>query len=67
MQWFWLVLTIVIVTYTTFKVITEDFRQWGTFYIFAAITLFFYFIRRFMMKRMEKHQAYLNQKSDNKD
>lgn len=68
MQWFWLAMTVVVLIITTINVVNIGFREWGMYYIFAGVTFGFYLIRKFMIKRMEKHQAYLNQKEEeNKD
>jgi hypothetical protein len=64
MQWFWLGMTIFTLIYVTYNVINEGFRQWGMYYIFAGVTLFFFYVRKFMIKRMEKHQDFLNQKDN---
>lgn len=64
MQKFWLVMTILIVIAVTYLGITEGFGRWYFYYIFAALTLGLYFIRGYMMRRMEQHQEFLKQKEE---
>ena len=64
MQWFWLAMTLFILVVVTNNVIKIGFREWGLYYIFAVVTFLFFLIRKFMIKRMEKHQAYLNEKNN---
>lgn len=62
MQLFWLatgIVTIIAVTYLGF---TEGFERWASYYIFGVFAILLFFIRRFMMKRMVKHEAYLKNK-----
>jgi hypothetical protein len=66
MQVFWLSLAIVILLANTYMVVTEGWNQWGVNYIFAALALFIFLIRRMMMKRMQKHQQFLEEQSKNK-
>ncbi|HZH85837.1 MAG TPA: hypothetical protein VFD77_00875 [Brumimicrobium sp.] len=62
MQLFWLatgIVTIIAVTYLGF---TEGFERWASYYIFGVFAILLFFIRRFMMKRMVKHEEYLKNK-----
>lgn len=62
MQKFWLafgLVTIIAVTILGFK---DGFERWSSYYIFGIFALLLYFLRRFMMKRMDKHQQFLNEK-----
>lgn len=59
MEYFWLsaaVLTFIMVTVMCFK---ENFASWAPYYFFSFFALGFYFIRRFMRRRMEKHMLWL--------
>ncbi len=66
MLYFWMalfVISMVTVTYMGFK---EGFERWVFYYTFSAIALLMFFVRKFMMKRMEKHLTFLeNQKNKN--
>jgi hypothetical protein len=55
--------TIVSVIIVTFKGISEGFERWYSYYVISAISFFMYIIRRWMMKRMEKHLEYLEKNS----
>lgn len=60
MQFFWLAMAVVIGVSVTYMSITESFEKWGFNYVFAALALFVFLVRRYMMRRMKKHQEYLN-------
>lgn len=66
MEYFWLsaaILTFIMVTIMCFK---ENFNSWAPYYFFSIFALGFYFIRRFMRRRMEKHMQWLqNQTQEN--
>ena len=66
MQVFWLSLAIVISVSVTYMGFTESFEKWAFNYVFAALALFVFIVRRYMMKRMKKHQAFLNEQQNKK-
>lgn len=66
MQLFWLAMATVIAVSVTYMGITEGFDKWGFNYVFAALALFVFLIRRYMMKRMKKHQEFLNNQQNKK-
>lgn len=66
MIFLWLVITIVLVVFITYKSITEGFNRWGFMYIFAFLALIMYLMRKYMTKRMEKHMKYLEEQAKNK-
>jgi membrane protein YdbS with pleckstrin-like domain len=62
MRYFWLVTSFVIFIGVTYYGIKEGFENWWYNYIFAFIALFAFILRSFMIRRMKKHMAYLNEK-----
>ena len=62
MELFWLSMGIIIIVLVTVMCLKESFSSWAIYYIFALMALGTYFMRRFMRKRMEKHQAFLSNK-----
>ena len=60
MQFFWLAMAVVIGVSVTYMSITESFEKWGFNYVFVFL------VRRYMMKRMKKHQEYLNNQHNKK-
>jgi len=60
MQAFWLVIGIVIIAFVTYKGITEGFQRWAPIYILGILAIAVFLLRRFMMKRMSKHQDFLD-------
>ncbi|MDX1446905.1 hypothetical protein [Lishizhenia sp.] len=66
MQVFWLALVILSFIYITYMGITEGFETWLSFYLLPVFAFCFWMIRRWMMKRMLKHQQYLEDQAKNK-
>ena len=66
MRYFWLLLSIVLFLIVTVKGITVGFDRWVSYYIIVAMALGMYFFKTWMMKRFEKHAAFLAQQ-ENKD
>ncbi len=63
----WLIITIVILIVVTYFSLTEGFNRWYYYYIFAGITLIMFLVRRWMVKRMNKHLAYLDSEQHETD
>lgn len=61
MQYFWLAAAVLITLFVTIKGFMEGFDRWYQFYIFAVIALLMFLVRRWMMKRMIKHIAFLEE------
>ena len=60
----WLVASIALPIVITYLVIRDGFDKWGAYYILAAFTFVIYLLRRFMMKRMEKHLQFRQEKKE---
>ena len=65
MELFWLSMGIIIIILVTIMCLKENFSSWAVYYIFGLMALGTYLMRRFMRKRMEKHQAFLNNPTRN--
>lgn len=65
MIYFWAALTVVLLLVITFMGFKEGFNRWAMYYLLPVLTLFILLIRRFMMRRMKKHQEFLEK--NNKD
>lgn len=61
----WLVLTIVLTVFITYKCFTEGFNRWAFMYLFPVITFLSYLMRKFMAKRVEKHMETLKEQENN--
>ena len=59
MLYFWLFAGILIAIGVTYMGVTEGFDKWLTSYIFSALAILMFFMRRYMLRRMEKHVAFL--------
>jgi hypothetical protein len=60
---FWLIVSIILPLVITYFVITDGFKKWGQYYVLAIFTFLMYIVRRWMMKRMEKHLEFLKEQS----
>ena len=58
----WLVASIALPIIVTYLVIRDGFEKWGAYYILATFTFIIYLLRRYMMKRMEKHLQFIKDK-----
>lgn len=64
MLFFWLVAGILIFLVVSFKGLTEDggFQIWGYYYLFSGLSFLMFFVRRWMLKRMDKHLKFMEEK-----
>ncbi len=67
METFWLIVTILIIISVTILSFKDGFRNWAMYYVVALMTFGTFSLRRWMRKRMEKHQAYLHQQANSED
>ena len=58
---FWLVISIIIPIIVTYLCITEGFKTWASYYVLAVLAFMMYIVRKWMMKRMEKHLQFLEE------
>ncbi len=65
MLYFWLAMGIVTTVAVTYFGLIEGFDRWYHFYLFGVIAFLMYFLRRTMMKRMVKHQQFLEDQKKN--
>ena len=64
---FWLAIAIVLFFTITYLGFTEGFDKWAYYYVFVVLTVVMYLMRKWMMKREEKHLQFLeNQKEEQK-
>lgn len=61
MEIFWLSASILTFIMVTIMCLKENFASWAPYYTFSVLALAVYFVRRFMRKRMERHQQWLNE------
>jgi uncharacterized membrane protein YcaP (DUF421 family) len=61
---FWLVIAIVMTLFITYKSFTEGVEKWRGYYVFVVLAFLMFFVRKWMMKRMEKHLKYLQDKNN---
>jgi hypothetical protein len=64
MLYLWLTVAIASAIIVTFKGISEGFERWYSYYVISGISFFMYIVRRWMLKRMEKHLEYLKNNSN---
>ena len=61
MLYFWLATSIFIFIAITYLGFTEGFRRWGSYYFIAILAFLMYFMRKWMMKRQIRHEAFLEE------
>jgi hypothetical protein len=66
MTYVWLVAGVAVFLITTFMSLTDDIRKWGFYYVFALIAFGMFFMKRWMVKRMQKHIAYMEEQKAKK-
>ncbi len=64
MLYLWLIVSIGSALIISYKGFTEGFERWYSYYVISGISFFMYIIRKWMMKRMEKHIEYLTKNSN---
>ena len=65
MLYFWLAAAIIIFIITSYMSYAEGIKKWGFYYIFVASALLMFLVKRWMMKRMEKHMAFMEEQKKN--
>lgn len=61
MLYFWLAMGAFITIAITYLGFQEGFKKWGIYYIFAALCFIMFFMRRWMVKRMQRHMEFLEE------
>jgi hypothetical protein len=61
MSYFWLAAGCVLLVVISYLSMTQGIKKWGFYYFFVVSAFGMYFFKRWMMKRMEKHLAYLKE------
>ena len=61
MSYFWLAAGCVLLIVISYLSMTQGIKKWGFYYFFVISAFGMYFFKRWMMKRMEKHLAYLQE------
>ena len=61
MRLFWLFSAGAIFLSVTYMSLMEGFNKWAYYYIFVLTSLGVYFLKTWMMKRMERHTTFLNE------
>ena len=61
MEFFWLSLSVVTLATVLYMLIMDGWDKNSIYLIFPGISFMMYFARRFMRKRMEKHQKWLEE------
>jgi len=57
MLFFWLIMTVILAVFVTVKCLTENFQRWAFMYIFVALSLFMFVMKRWMVKRYNRNMG----------
>lgn len=66
MTFFWLGLGSVLFFIVTYKCITQGASSWASYYWMVGLAFAMFFMKRWMMKRFEKHAAFLKEQENSK-
>lgn len=64
MLYFWLAAGFVILIGVTIMGFMDGFEIWTYYYLFAGLCFLMFFVRRWMMKRYEKHLKWLEEQNE---
>lgn len=67
MLYFWLIVAGLIFLTITYLSITDGWKKWAFYYIFVFTSLGMFFFKKWMMKRMENHLAYMEEQQNKKN
>lgn len=62
MSFFWLLLAIGSAAVITYFGFTDGFNRWTYYYAVPVVAIIMYFFKKWMVKRMQRHMEYLNEK-----
>lgn len=62
MRFFWLFASAIIFLIVSYMSLKEGFNKWAYYYIFVLTSLGVYFLKTWMMKRMDRHNEFLKEK-----
>jgi hypothetical protein len=67
MLYFWLFAAVLIFIVVTFMGFKQGFELWAYYYMFSGLALLMFIVRRWMMKRMEKHMQFLESQKEKEE
>ncbi len=66
MLYFWLVVGVLALIVVTYFGSVEGFGKWSYYYIFPGLCLLMFLMRRYMMRRMQRHIEYMEEQEKQK-
>jgi len=63
MTYVWLIAGIAIFIISTYMSLTDDIKKWGFYYIFSLVAFMMFFMKRWMVKRMQKHIQFMEEQN----
>jgi hypothetical protein len=67
MSYFWLAIALGSFGVVTYNGFTLGFDRWVSYYVFTVIALGMFFMKKWMMQRTEKHEAFLKEQAKKKN
>ena len=61
MTYVWLLAGIAIFAISTYMSFTDGIKKWGFYYLFSLVAFLMFFMKRWMVKRMQKHIKYMEE------
>ena len=67
MGYFWIAVAVVTFLVVSYNGVTQGFSKWAGYYIFSLIAVGMYFMKKWMMKRFERHEAFLKEQQNQQE
>ena len=67
MGYFWIAVAIVSFTVVTYNCFTLGFEKWAGYYIFTLVAAGMYFMKKWMMARVNRHENFLRDQHNNSE
>ena len=67
MSYFWLAIALGSFGVVTYNGFTLGFDRWASYYVFTVIALGMFFMKKWMMQRTAKHEAFLKEQAQKKN
>ena len=65
MGYFWIAVAVISLIVVSYNGFTQGLDKWPGFYIFSVFATVSYVIKKWMMARMAKHEAFLKEQQNN--
>jgi hypothetical protein len=64
MGYFWIAVAVISLIVVSYNGFTQGFDKWAGYYIFTVVAIGMYVMKKWMMARMAKHEAFLKEQQN---